>query len=95
MAPHPEGAEAMTRVGFVAGKRVGIAVVRNRARRRARESVRLRYERLPKGRDLVLILRTGSAHASFDALDSAIERLLAKAGLLEESAAKCVPSPSG
>ena len=94
-APHPQGTEATTRVGFVAGKRVGNAVVRNRAKRRAREAVRLRYERIPSGRDLVLILRSASARSSFDALDLAIERLLIKAGCLEESPAECVTSPSG
>jgi len=50
-----------TRCGFVVGKRVGNAVERNRARRRVREAVRIVYDHLALGWDLVFIVRSNAA----------------------------------
>jgi ribonuclease P protein component len=77
--PDPLGA---TRVGVSAGKRVGKAVVRNRARRRVREAVRPLYAELPPGWDLVFIVRGAAAEASFEALAGAVRQVLTRAGLL-------------
>ena len=51
----------VSRCGFVVGKRVGKAVDRNRARRRVREAVRLVYDRIAPGWDLVFIVRSPAA----------------------------------
>jgi ribonuclease P protein component len=81
VAPGPDPA-ALSRVGVSAARRVGNAVIRNRAKRRVREAVRARYPDLPDGWDLVWILRPGAASASFAALAAAVELLLRRAGLL-------------
>lgn len=48
-----------TRVGITVSGRVGKAVVRNRARRRLREALRVRLPLLPPGRDLVAVAIAG------------------------------------
>jgi len=81
-----EAAGRPTRVGITAGKRVGGAVVRNRARRRVGEIVRARYGRLAPGWDLVFILRPPAAEATFDLLMGAVDALLGRAGVLRGEA---------
>lgn len=74
--------EAQPRIGITASRRVGGAVVRNRARRRLSEAIRLRYHRIQSGWDLVIIVRPAAADAAYDALSSAVETLLARSDLL-------------
>lgn len=74
--------EGWTRVGITASRRVGGAVDRNRARRRISEALRLRYDRIESGWDLVFIVRRPATGAAFEALAGAVETLLARAGLL-------------
>ena len=73
-----------TRVGFVASRRgVGNAVQRNRARRRLREIVRRRWERLPKiGYLMMFIAHRSALAAPYQDLASDVERVLAAAGAL-------------
>jgi ribonuclease P protein component len=73
------------RFGFVTSKRLGKAVVRNRVRRRLRETVRA-LPTLP-GFDCVLSARTKAADADFAALSAAAGSLLKRAGLLAEGEA--------
>ena len=78
-----------TRIGFVASRRaVGNAVQRNRARRRIREIVRRRWERVPPDGLLVMFVahRTALTAAHQD-LASDIERVLTAAGALAPVAA--------
>lgn len=74
---------AAPRVGVVTGRRVGNAVTRNRAKRRVRESLRRLHPCLPRGWDLVFIVRPRAAHARFDEIDAAARELLSRLGLLE------------
>ena len=56
--PQPEGP---VRIGFTATKKIGNAVVRNRAKRRLRAAARMTLaEAPPQGWDLVLIARDGT-----------------------------------
>lgn len=71
-----------TRVGITAGRRVGGAVVRNRARRRLREALRIATERLEEGWDLVFIVRPAAARASYQDIADAADALLERAGLV-------------
>ena len=71
-----------TRCGFVVGKRFGKAVERNRARRRVREAVRLMYDQIAPGWDLVFILRSPELTTiEFHRLQAAIAQLLRRAGV--------------
>lgn len=80
-APH------LTRFGFTATKRLGGAVIRNRARRRLKEAVRLAgAARATQGYDYVLIARRGAVQRPFNELIKDLERALAK--VHEPSSAK-------
>ncbi|MDE1153920.1 MAG: ribonuclease P protein component [Micavibrio sp.] len=55
------------RLGLTVSRKVGNAVVRNRAKRRLREMVRLFIQaRAPKGFDVILISKTAAASIDFD-----------------------------
>ena len=69
------------RFGFVAGKKVGGAVERNRARRLIKEAIRLRLPLIKPGWDLVWIARAGIADKKLDAVAAAVDDLLRRARL--------------
>lgn len=69
----------LARFGFTATKTLGGAVIRNRARRRLKEAVRLTApSHAVKGYDYVLIARTGTVQRPFTELIKDLERALAK-----------------
>jgi len=70
----------ITRFGFVAGRIVGGAVVRNRLKRRLREAARS-LDAKP-GLDIVIGARKAAAEADFSSLRSAVASLLGRAGAL-------------
>jgi ribonuclease P protein component len=70
--PHP-------RLGILAGKSVGKAVARNRAKRLIREAFRLSREDKPPHFDFVVIARKSTCNATFDAVQSSFVRLSAEA----------------
>jgi ribonuclease P protein component len=75
------------RFGFTATKALGGAVLRNRARRRLKEAVRLAApDRAVEGYDYVLIAREGTVQRRFTDLIKDLERALAK--VHEPSSAK-------
>lgn len=79
-APHA-GADA-TRVGFTASKKVGIAVARNRARRRLRAvSAAVLPAHALDGHDYVLIARTGTLNRRYQALIGDLEEGLRRLGV--------------
>ena len=79
----PNGLDT-SRFAFVASKRIGNAVARNRFKRRLREVVR--SASVKSGSDVVFIARKGSAEASFQHLKEAAVTLLRRARLLEGTA---------
>lgn len=85
----PNGTDT-TRFGFVAGKAVGGAVVRNRVKRRLR-AIADRLESKP-GLDIVAGARRDAAEASFQQLERALVTLLRRADAL---AAPAMPAPDG
>lgn len=70
-----------SRVGFVAGKKVGNAVIRNRVKRRLRELVRARQRSWDPAMELIIRARPGASGASFADLERSLDRLFRKAGL--------------
>ena len=69
----------LARFGFTATKSLGGAVVRNRARRRLKEAVRLAGPTYAvEGYDYVLIAREGTVQRRFTELIRDLERALAK-----------------
>jgi ribonuclease P protein component len=70
------------RAGIVAGKNVGTAVDRNRAKRLLREALRACAGRLAAGWDLVLIARRPLAQSGLAEARAALEQLLRRARVL-------------
>lgn len=69
-------------VAFVAGRRIGGAVVRNRARRILRAAWRELAGRVEGGTDVVLVARSAIAGARTHELVSEVEGLLAHAQVI-------------
>jgi ribonuclease P protein component len=78
-----------TRCGFVVSKRIGKAVVRNRAKRRVREATRLDFAHIAPGSDLVFVIRTPEvAEVPFASLRGAIRHMLQQGGVWRD-----IPAP--
>ena len=71
------------RLGLAVPKAAGNAVARNRIKRQLREVWRARLERVPTGRDYVLIAKPGLSEAieanGFDWLGERVDEVLSKA----------------
>ena len=69
---HEAGAESMllTRLGVIASRRVGNAVVRNRGKRIIRRLFYKHRSLLPTGSQLVVVLRSGFDKVSFTQLEN-------------------------
>ena len=78
----PTGRGPEGRVAFVAGKKLGSAVRRNRAKRVLRASAR-RMGCPWAGYDVVLIARTHTADAVWKDVDASMGRALARAGVTD------------
>ena len=77
------GEPGQVRVGFTVTKKVGNAVVRNRARRRLKEAVRLSLSTdQAAGWDLVLIGRDGTGQRPFAKLIEDLRGALKQAGVV-------------
>jgi ribonuclease P protein component len=71
-----------TRIGLAVGKRLGGAVVRNRARRRIREELRAMAPSFRPGWDVLIIARPAVVEADHDALVGALRQVLQSGGVL-------------
>ena len=70
------------RVGVTAGRTVGTAVYRNRAKRLLREAMRSLLPSITPGLDLILIARPGLVSASLEETRQALLTLLQRAQIL-------------
>lgn len=83
--PNPDG---LLRIGVSAGKAVGNAVTRNRAKRRMRASLSQLMNNIQPGWDLVFLARKPIIDADFDQILTAESQLLKRAGLFLEERGK-------
>lgn len=74
--------EAETRIGFTATKKLGNAVIRNRAKRRLREAARLLLAERTTGHEIVLLGREGTLTRPFATLLGDMRGALKQAGVL-------------
>jgi ribonuclease P protein component len=81
--PREEGEGAGARLGLAVPRAVGTAVVRNRMKRRLRETFQDRLPTLPQDQDYVLVVRPGLAEAvetrGFEWLGARVDEILGKA----------------
>lgn len=72
------------RVGISVSKKVGNSIVRHRITRVVREVMRLHWEEVTEGYDIVIVARAASGEASYPKFESAIIHLLKNHHLLKE-----------
>ncbi len=72
-----------TRVGFAAGKKLGKAVIRNRIKRRIKETVRLLWPRVRPGFLIIVIARQAAKDMVFTQLQARVAELFERAGVLK------------
>jgi ribonuclease P protein component len=84
------------RIGVVAGRVVGKAVQRNRAKRLLREAIRPYLMLLPPGWDILLIARQPLAETGLGRVQETLRTLLGRARLLQLDASQLENSrPAG
>ncbi len=71
-----------SRLGVVTGRKLGNAVVRNRARRLLRESYRLHQDQIQQPLDLVLVARSSIVGRKFAAVEKDFLEAIQRARLL-------------
>lgn len=69
--------------GLITPKRIGVAVVRNKVRRRLREIIRAQQKRIADGCHVVVIARWRAPEATLAALEKDWLRLASRAGILK------------
>lgn len=72
------------RLAYLASKKVGNAVKRNRARRLLKESVRLTNLELPTGYDFIIIARNTITNAKCAEVKRSFESALKRTGVLKK-----------
>jgi len=77
--------EGKIHVGVTAGRSVGKAVQRNRAKRMLREAIRSLLPMIKPGWKIILISRSPVLDAKLPELETALFQLLRKAGLIYEN----------
>jgi ribonuclease P protein component len=83
-----ENGLAQSRAAFVAGKKIGKAVKRNRAKRRLREAVRPQFPEIPNGYDCVFIARGNILDAAFTDIVDPVAQVLRRAKLFGNDSKK-------
>lgn len=72
------------RTAFLASKKVGKSVERNRARRLMKEAYRALYSEKFKGYDLIIIARNTISGVKEQAVENSLKSAISKTGILEK-----------
>lgn len=72
----------VNRFGVIAGRSIGNAVKRNRAKRRLRAALEPLYRQTAPGFDLIFLARKPLLQAPYPELQTAVKQLLSRAGLV-------------
>ncbi len=80
-----ENRQTKTRIGVTAGKSVGNAVKRNRAKRLLRAAAQSLYPRIISGYDLVLIARRPITQVKTPQVRTVLQELLQRAKILNDA----------
>ncbi len=75
----------VSRVGVITGKKIGDAVIRNRARRLLRESFRQHQYEFSQKVDLILVARASIVGKSFSEVEKDFLEALRRSGLLRKN----------
>lgn len=78
-----KGREGQIRLGLTAGKKVGNAVCRNRAKRRLRELFRIMQPDIKKGYDICIVARTRVLSVPYNKLVSDFKSALSELELIK------------
>lgn len=73
----------INRLGIVANKKVGNAVVRNKVRRLVRENYRLLETNLEKGYDIIFVSRVKASKSNYYDIKNSVKKLLLKSKILK------------
>ena len=79
-----------SRFAISAGRYIGNAVTRNRAKRRVREIIRRHLHEIEQGWDCLFVLSPTVATATFSELEEDVLRLLARTNLLKPQTVRMV-----
>lgn len=80
---HISNGQSYSRKAFLASKKVGGAVVRNRARRLMKESFRKLEQDIKPGKDILFIARRTITNAGQAEVEASMRKALIKNGLLQ------------
>jgi ribonuclease P protein component len=83
------------RIGVVAGKRIGGAVQRNRAKRLLREGIRPLYPSIAPGWDVLLMARRAILGATSTQVAGQLERALLKLKVVEQAGSQELSTDDG